>query len=219
MEELLQSTAYNLMIFMVSSTDHISGATGLTLTISASKDGAAFASITPTVTERGTGWYNLALTTTHTNTLGDLAFHITGSGADPTDFKCKVVSAAASAAAIWDEAMAGHTTAGTAGAYLLRAQYVDSILKNTASQRVVFLMTDLSTYAPLPGLSDADFTTKQAALDTAAPGTLTGTVTALGNGYYYINLTQAETNATQISFTFECAAVTTVTSFTLHTFG
>lgn len=80
------------MVFMASSTDHVTGKTGLTLTITASKAGGAFASITPTVTERGDGWYSLALTTTHANTLGDLALHITGTGADPTDLCCLVIA-------------------------------------------------------------------------------------------------------------------------------
>lgn len=89
---LKQSTARNRMVLMVDSADHVSGKTGLTLTITASKDGAAFASISPTVTERSDGWYSLALTTSHTDTLGDLAFHITSSGADPTDFDDQVVA-------------------------------------------------------------------------------------------------------------------------------
>jgi hypothetical protein len=88
---LKQSTARNRMVFMTDEADHVSGATGLTLTITASKDGAAFASITPTVTERGNGWYSLALTTSHTDTLGDLALHITATGADPTDLRDQVV--------------------------------------------------------------------------------------------------------------------------------
>ncbi len=87
-----QSTARNRMILMVDSGDHVTGKTGLTLTITASKDGAAFASISPTVTERGTGWYSLALTTSHTDTLGDFALHITGSAADPTDIVDQVVA-------------------------------------------------------------------------------------------------------------------------------
>ncbi len=73
------------MVLLVSSTDHVSPVTGATLAISASKDGAAFASISPTVTERGNGWYSLALTTAHSDTLGDLALHISASGADPLD--------------------------------------------------------------------------------------------------------------------------------------
>lgn len=89
---LRQSTSRNLSVLMVDSSDHVTGKTGLTLTISASKDGGAFATITPTVTELATGWYSIALTTTHTNTLGDLAFHITGTGADPTDIVRQVVA-------------------------------------------------------------------------------------------------------------------------------
>jgi hypothetical protein len=86
MRNLKQSTAKNIMVFITSSTDSKTGLVGATLTITISKDGGAFGSITPTVTDRGNGWYNLALTSTHTDTVGDLAFHITASGADPTDF-------------------------------------------------------------------------------------------------------------------------------------
>ncbi len=88
---LKQSTVRNVSVFMTDSTDHTTGKTGLTLTITASKDGAAFASISPTVTELASGWYSLALTTTHSNTLGDLLLHITGTGADPTDIYAQVV--------------------------------------------------------------------------------------------------------------------------------
>lgn len=86
-----KSTARNVMVFMTDSSDHISGKTGLTLTITASKDGAAFSSISPTVTERGSGWYNIALTTSHTDTVGDLALHVTASGADPSDLVMQIV--------------------------------------------------------------------------------------------------------------------------------
>lgn len=91
MRELKKSIAANVMIFMVDSADHITGKTNLTLTITASKNGAAFAPITPTITERGDGWYKLVLTTTHTNTLGDLCLHITGTGADASDIKMIVL--------------------------------------------------------------------------------------------------------------------------------
>lgn len=89
---LKQSTAYNRMLLMVDSSDHISGKAGLTLTLTASKNGGAFGSITPTVTDRGSGWYNLALTTGNTDTLGDLAVHATSAGADPTDFTDQIVA-------------------------------------------------------------------------------------------------------------------------------
>jgi len=80
------------MVLMVDSTDHVTGKTGLSLTITASKAGSAFASISPTVTERGSGWYSLALTTAHLDTLGDLALHITGTAADPADMLLEVVA-------------------------------------------------------------------------------------------------------------------------------
>jgi hypothetical protein len=80
------------MVLMVDSTDHVTGKTGLTLTITASKAGAAFASISPTVTERGSGWYSLALTTAHLDTLGDFALHVTGTAADPADLLLEVVA-------------------------------------------------------------------------------------------------------------------------------
>jgi ABC-type uncharacterized transport system YnjBCD ATPase subunit len=92
MRELKQSTAANLAVFMTSGTDHVSGATGLTLAIAVSKDAGAFASITPTVTELANGWYKLALTTGHTDTLGDLAIHVTAPGADPTDFVSRIIA-------------------------------------------------------------------------------------------------------------------------------
>jgi hypothetical protein len=87
MPRLDQSTATTRAVFMTSSTDHLAGLTGLgtALTIAASKAGAAFAAITPTVAELANGWYSLALTTGHTDTPGDLALHITGAGCDPTD--------------------------------------------------------------------------------------------------------------------------------------
>lgn len=90
---LRQSTARNLMVFLTDSTDHVTGKTGATLSISLSKDGAAFASITPTVTERGDGWYNIALTTGHTDTVGDFVLRATASGADPIDLREEVVAA------------------------------------------------------------------------------------------------------------------------------
>lgn len=91
MIQVKRGTTKNLMIYMLQSADHVSGATGLTLTVTLSKDGGAFASLPPlTVTERGNGWYNLALTTDHTDTLGTLSIYITASGADPGKYQIEV---------------------------------------------------------------------------------------------------------------------------------
>ncbi len=88
---LKQSTARNREIFMASTVTK-AGASGLTLTITVSKNGAALTSITPVVTDLGSGLYSLALTSSHTDTLGDLTFHITASGADTLDFTDQVVT-------------------------------------------------------------------------------------------------------------------------------
>jgi hypothetical protein len=85
MRKAKKDTAKNIMVFMTDSTDHVTGKTAATLTIQISKDGGAFTTITPTVTERGFGWYNMALTVSHLDTAGDNVLHITASGCDPTD--------------------------------------------------------------------------------------------------------------------------------------
>jgi hypothetical protein len=87
------STQVTITVLLVDSADHITGKTGLSagLTITASKAGSYSATpITPTVAEldatNAKGLYSLILTTTHTNTLGELLLHITASGADPADY-------------------------------------------------------------------------------------------------------------------------------------
>lgn len=82
-----QSTAYNATVLMVDNADGKTGKTGLTLTIELQKNGGAFASISPTVTERAYGWYTIALTSSHTDTIGDLVLHVSATGADPSDPK------------------------------------------------------------------------------------------------------------------------------------
>ena len=43
------------------------------------------------ISEVGDGWYAIALTWVDTNTIGDLSFHVTASGADPTDFTNQII--------------------------------------------------------------------------------------------------------------------------------
>lgn len=80
--EIKQATATTIMMLAVDSTDHTTPETGLTLTLEASKAGGAFAAITPTVTERGNGWYAVTLDATHSDTVGDLVLRITNAGAE-----------------------------------------------------------------------------------------------------------------------------------------
>lgn len=79
------TTTYPVVFLMVDSADHITGKTGLTPTVTLSKNGAAFGAASGAVTEIGSGWYALAGNATDRATLGPLAFHATATGADPTD--------------------------------------------------------------------------------------------------------------------------------------
>lgn len=93
MKDLTQSqTAEPLTFCMIDSSDHISPKTGLTCTVTLSKNGGSFASPSGAVTEIGSGWYKVAGNATDTNTLGQLILHATSTGADPTDERYQIVS-------------------------------------------------------------------------------------------------------------------------------
>jgi hypothetical protein len=91
MSLIKQSSAQNVAFFMVTSQDSITGLTGATVTVTISKNGAAFAAPAGTVTEIGVGWYYIGLTSADTGTLGDILIHATATGADPTDAFSQVV--------------------------------------------------------------------------------------------------------------------------------
>src|SRR5262249_53039013 len=84
--DILQSSTQSpLPFFMVQSSDHIAGATGLSPTVTIRKPGGSFAAPSGAVTEIANGWYQVAGNATDTNTLGPLLLHATGTGADPCD--------------------------------------------------------------------------------------------------------------------------------------
>lgn len=155
------------MVFMTGSADHVTGLTGATLTITASKDGGAFASISPTVTERGNGWYNIALTTAHTDTLGDLALHVTATSADPSDLACRVSArvvddvlptasytapdnATISAIAVYTDSIESRLPAALVGGRM------DSALDSTERDAIAAALLDLA------GAIETGVTTRQA---------------------------------------------------------
>lgn len=81
------STQHPLLFFLTSSTDHITGLTGLGsgATVTISKAGGSFATPSGAISEIADGWYQVAANATDTNTLGSIALHATGTGADPCD--------------------------------------------------------------------------------------------------------------------------------------
>jgi hypothetical protein len=194
--EIKQSSTTPLLFLFVDATDLKTPETGLTPTVTISKDGGAFATPVGSVTEVGNGIYKLTPTSGDTDTLRSLALHATAAGAHCSPMLFEVVShtraevmssiaalnnlsaagvrselatelgridvavstrnsttppttaairselatelaridvavstrnattpptAAAIADAVWDEPMAGHATAGTAGSQLTAA--------------------------------------------------------------------------------------------------
>ena len=87
-----QSSTYTITFLMVLSSDHVSPATGKTVTVNISKAGAAFGAAAGTVTEIANGWYKCAFTTADTGTLGDLSVNCTATGCDNQDFRVQIVA-------------------------------------------------------------------------------------------------------------------------------
>lgn len=147
-----QATAVQPLVFlMVDSTDHITGKTGLSPTVTISKNGAEFASPAGAISEIGNGLYSVAANETDSGTLGPLVLHATATGADPVDWLYPIVAydpltvavgantttpptAAANADAVWDEARAGHATAGTFGENVIAVLDSAARVKLDASQ-------------------------------------------------------------------------------------
>lgn len=153
-----QNVARNVSVLAVDETDHITGLAGLTLTITASKDGAAFASISPTVTDRGNGWYNIALTSSHCDTLGDLAIHATATGADPIDFVVNVIAAPAVAGDAMD--LVNNAIDAAAMASTGADEIVDRFWLNATSIQLASDAGDAATDAAAASASAASVDTK-----------------------------------------------------------
>jgi len=96
------NTTENLLFLMRSDVDHITGVVGLvpgvSLTVTLSKNGAAFAAPAGAVTEVSDGWYQVAANAVDANTAGPLLLHAVGLACDPTDESYDVTPAVAPAA-------------------------------------------------------------------------------------------------------------------------
>lgn len=183
-----QSTARNVMVFMVDSADHVTPKTGLTLAVSISKNGAAFESISPTVTERGNGWYNIALSASDTDTLGELAGHVTATGADIFPFKYSVEVNTASDVKVDTAAIKTKTDNLPAG-----------IKKNTALNNFEVLLVSSSDHiSPVTGAT----VTATRSIDGGAFAACANSVTEVSGGVYKINLAASDLNGDVITLKF-----------------
>lgn len=81
-QRITKNTALSAFpFFMVSSSDHVTGATGLTVTATRSLDGGSFGSCTNSVSEIGNGWYKIDLAAGDLNG-NTVALKFTATGAD-----------------------------------------------------------------------------------------------------------------------------------------
>ncbi len=97
-ERVPQSTAIRVALYLVLTSDHVSPATGKTVAITITKNGAAFGNPSAgatNATEIGNGWYYVDLSTTDTGTLGPLAVRGTASSCDDAGVNFRVVDAVA----------------------------------------------------------------------------------------------------------------------------
>jgi hypothetical protein len=85
-------TTYPITLFMADADDHITGLTGLTPTVTLSKNGAAFGAALGAVAEISNGWYTLAGNATDRDTLGELLVHATAANADPFDGRYEIIA-------------------------------------------------------------------------------------------------------------------------------
>ncbi len=81
-----------LIFFMADSTDHTTGKTGLSPTVTIRKRAGSFASPSGTVTEIANGFYKVAAAMSDNSLSGALALHATATGADPTDSVFDVIA-------------------------------------------------------------------------------------------------------------------------------
>lgn len=113
------TNTYAIPFVMLDSADGITPKTGLTVTVTISKNGGAFAAAGGAVAELSNGWYKYTPTTTDTNTLGTMAIHATATGANATNITVEIVNYDPRNIqnAIWDEALTGatHNVATSAG--------------------------------------------------------------------------------------------------------
>lgn len=95
-ERIPKSTAIRVAFFVALSSDHVSAATGKTVAVTISKNGAAFGNPSAgatNATEIANGWYYVDLSTTDTATSGPLLVRGTAASCDDVGENFRVVDA------------------------------------------------------------------------------------------------------------------------------
>lgn len=122
-----QSTTVKPIVFPMFLAGSSTLATGVTCSVSISKNGGAFGAASGAVTELSGGWYSWAGNATDRNTLGELAIDISATGCDNMLLSCLIVGfdpfqsvlteTLSSAAVTVDTAIGGSYSATTSAVY------------------------------------------------------------------------------------------------------
>lgn len=211
------ATSRKLVFLMVSSSDHITGATGLTVTVTLSKNAAAFGAPAGTVAEVANGWYALTPTSADTGTLGSLILHASATGADPADKEFNVIlpnldTSSTGGLPITDSSNAVKVQSGTGANQISLASGLVTVgTNNDKTGYTASTVSDKTGYSLTASQSfnNAGQTTKYAATLAAAdvtgnlPANLVtylpggGSATALGASFLFPNATVGTSVLTQ----------------------
>lgn len=188
---LKQSTAVEIPLGpFVDSTDGVTAETALTIAqadVRVKKGGGAWAqkNDATSATHEENGWYEVALNSTDTNTLGPLMVAVSEAGALPVFRELMVVPAN-----VYDSLVAGTDTLDVTATLSTRLK------TNQALNSFHFLMTDSTTHNPATGKT----VTVTRAIDTGAFGAGTiGSVTEVANGIYRVDLPAADLNGAVVT--------------------
>lgn len=88
----LNNTLLPLEFLMIDSSNHLSGKTGLTPTVTICKSAGSFQTPSGAISEIGKGWYKIAPNSNDADTGGRLLVHAEATGADHSDTVFEVVS-------------------------------------------------------------------------------------------------------------------------------
>lgn len=109
-----KDSSHAIPFFLTASSDHVTGVTGASPTVTLSKNGGAFSAASGSASSLGSGWYALSAASSNFDTVGAVAVHVTASTSsiDNTDF---IYTVADTASVIWTKDITGYTTADTTG--------------------------------------------------------------------------------------------------------
>lgn len=131
LRSILQNSTAGFYIFASDSTTPTSGKTGLTITTTLSKVGGTANSVSPTITEIGNGLYWVAPIAAHRDTLGEIAWQFSATGAIIAPRPEKVV-AVNDQTARFGAAAAGDAMALTSGERTTFAAVLEAAMLNDA---------------------------------------------------------------------------------------